>query len=85
VAATVISFLVLKSTYQISFPIKLFGKLFTAYLFVLLSFATVFFQDNIIRYIAGIVALLAATLFSFYKLNELMDLKAIILTKLKRQ
>jgi O-antigen/teichoic acid export membrane protein len=85
VAATVISFLVLKLTYQISFPIKLFGKLFAAYLFVLLSFATVFFQDIFIRYITGIVALLAATLFSLYKLNELMDIREIIRTKLKRQ
>ena len=83
--ATIISFIVLKRIYHIHFPAKLFGKIFVAYLLVLISFATVFFQDITTRYIAGIFVLLIATLFSLYKLNELMDIKAFIRSKLKRQ
>jgi len=83
--ATIISFLVLKWYYHLIFPVKLFGKLISAYLFVILAFATVFFQNPVNRYIAGAVVLLIATLFSFYKLNELMDIKAFIRSKLKRQ
>jgi O-antigen/teichoic acid export membrane protein len=83
--ATVITYIALKVIYQISFPVRLFGKITVAYLFVLLAFFTVFFQDIAIRYITGTAAVLAATLFSLYKLNELMDIKAIIRSKLKRQ
>jgi len=82
---TIIAFAVLSSIYRIQFPFRFFWKLFLAYLFVLLAFASVFFQDPVKRYAAGIFVLLIATAFSLYKLNELMDIKAFIRSKLKRR
>lgn len=83
--ATIITFVVLKRVYDIHFPFTFFGKLFITYLLILLSFATVFFQDPVKRYAVGAFVLLVATAFSLYKLNELMDIRAFIRSKLKRQ
>lgn len=82
---TIIAFVVLNRIYHIQFPARFFGRLFIAYLLVLLSFATVFFQDTVSRYGAGIAVLLVATGFSLYKLNELMDIRAFIRSRLKRK
>jgi O-antigen/teichoic acid export membrane protein len=82
---TIIAFVVLSRIYHIQFPARFFGRLFIAYLLVLLSFATVFFQDTVSRYGAGIAVLLVATGFSLYKLNELMDIRAFIRSRLKRK
>jgi O-antigen/teichoic acid export membrane protein len=82
---TIIAFVVVRSVYHIQFPARYFFNLFIAYLFLVLAFTTVFLQDTVYRYAAGIVVLLIATAFSLYKLNELMDIKAFIRSKLKRQ
>ena len=78
-----ISVLVLRWKYQITFPAKLFGRMILTYSMVVASFLTAFIGAVIYRYIAGILVLAVATLFSIWKLNQLMDLKSFIVNKIK--
>jgi O-antigen/teichoic acid export membrane protein len=83
VVAVMISVLVLRWKYQITFPAKLFGRMILTYSMVVASFLTAFIGAVIYRYIAGILVLAVATLFSIWKLNQLMDLKSFIVNKIK--
>ena len=78
------SFFLLRWKYTIIFPKILYQRLFLTFGLVLISFFTVFIPVAGYRYLAGIAVLIIATLFSLYKLNELMDIKSYILDKLKR-
>ena len=80
----IFSYLVLKRKYHFSFPNKFFGRLITTYLFVVISFLTVFIQITTYRYLAGSIILVLATIFSLSKLDELMDLRSYISGKLRR-
>jgi len=83
VVAVMISVLVLRWKYQITFPAKLFGRMILTYSMVVASFLTAFIAAVIYRYIAGFLVLAAATFFSIWKLNQLMDLKSFIVNKIK--
>jgi len=78
-----ISVFVLRWKYQITFPAKLFGRMILTYSMVVASFLTAFIAVVIYRYVAGFLVLSAATLFSVWKLNQLMDLKSFIVNKIK--
>jgi O-antigen/teichoic acid export membrane protein len=78
------SFFVLKWKYSFGFPHKFYVKLFITLSFILVSFLTVFILGTLYRYIAGSIVLVLATWFSIVKLNELMDLRSYILSKLRR-
>jgi O-antigen/teichoic acid export membrane protein len=79
-----ISYLVLKRKYDFRFPIKFYFGFLITYGFVVVSFLTVFIPSNIYRYSASIVVLMLATLFSLFRLNELMDLKSFLFGRLGR-
>ena len=74
----ILSYSVLKWKYDFSFPGKFYGKFFIAYGFVIVTFLTIFIPDTLYKYLAGILVLLGATVFSFLRLNELMDLKSLL-------
>ena len=73
----ILTYSVLKWKYNFSFPNKFYGKLFITYGFVVATFLTIFVPDTFYRYLAGILVLLGATLFSLLRLNELMDLRSL--------
>lgn len=79
-----ISYIVLKWKYNFGFPNEFYSRLFITYGFIVLSFLTVFISGITYRYIAGIIVLLIAALYSIHKLNQLMDLRSYILPKLKK-
>lgn len=83
VIAILISFFILKWKYQITFPPLLYARMIFTYSFVLVAFATSFIETELYRYIAGSVVLALATVYSVYKLNQFMDLKSIIVNKIK--
>jgi O-antigen/teichoic acid export membrane protein len=80
----IVSYSVLKWKYRFSFPNKFYVRLLITYGFIIVSFLTVFIPGTVYRYIAGIIVLGLATLFSLLKLNELMDLRSYISSKLKK-
>jgi O-antigen/teichoic acid export membrane protein len=80
----IFSYLVLRWKYAFDFPDKFLKKFSILYGFVLLTFLTVFIQDIVIRFIAGILILIPAVFYSFHKLDELMDIKSFITAKIKR-
>jgi O-antigen/teichoic acid export membrane protein len=80
----IFSYSVLKWKYDFTFPKKFYGNLFVTYGFVAFSFLTVFIPGNAYRYLAAIVVLVMATLFSLFKLNELMDLRSYFSNKFRR-
>ena len=81
--AVMISVLVLRWKYQITFPARLFGRMILTYSMVVGSFLTAFIGDVVYRYVAGFLVMAVATLFSIWKLNQLMDLKSFILNKIR--
>ncbi len=83
--AILIQFFVLKWKYQISFPAHLYIRMIFTYSFVIMAFATSFLETPLYRYLAGGLVLALATLYSVYKLNQLMDLKSFIREKIKRR
>jgi O-antigen/teichoic acid export membrane protein len=78
------SFFFLKWKYRIAFPKKLYERLLLTYGLIVLSFCTIFISGSFYRYSAGLIVLIFATIFSIYKLNELMDLKSYVLSKIRR-
>jgi len=85
IIAILISFYVLKRRYQISFPANLYVKMIFTYCFVILAFLTSFIDDSLHRYLVGAVILVLATIYSVYKLNQLMDLKSFIEDKIQNK
>jgi len=80
----ILAYSVLRWKYSFSFPRKFYGKLIIAYGFVVATFLTIFIPDTLYKYIAGILVLMGASVFSLLRLNELMDLKALIRGFIKR-
>lgn len=78
-----VSFYILKKKYHIVFPLKQYATMIFTYAFVVLAFVTSFMEVPLYRYIAGFVVLALATVYSVYKLNQLMDLKSFILSKIR--
>jgi PST family polysaccharide transporter len=76
---------VLNRKYDFWFPRSFVIRVLMSYGIVVVSFSTVFISDMIYRYIAGIVVLGIAAFFSYKKLNEEIDFKSFILSKLKRK
>jgi hypothetical protein len=80
----VFSYLVLKSKYHLDFPKSFYRILIITYIFVVVSFLTVFIPGSTYRYLAGVIVFVMATIFSFQKLNNLMDLRSYISGKFNR-
>lgn len=78
------SYFILKWKYNFGFPDKFYLRLFTTYSFVAISFSTIYITDPVYRYLCGFFIFILAALFSWTKLNELMDLKSYIISKIKR-
>ena len=74
----------LNRKYNFSFPKVLYTRFFVTYSFIIVSFLTIFISNIIFRFLVGSIILVFTTMFSFVKLNELMDLKTFIASKLKR-
>jgi O-antigen/teichoic acid export membrane protein len=82
--AMAFTYLILKWKYNFGFPKRFYERLFLTYGFVVLSFLTVFIPVTAYRYIAGFIVLTMAIFFSFFKLNELIDLRSFISGRLRR-
>jgi O-antigen/teichoic acid export membrane protein len=82
--SSVVSYFVLRRKYNFSFPSRFYKRAMITYGFVVVSFLSVFIPSLTYRYLVVIIVLLLATLFSLIKLNELMDLRSYIYSKLKR-
>ncbi|SMO49964.1 Membrane protein involved in the export of O-antigen and teichoic acid [Saccharicrinis carchari] len=80
----VLSYAVLNKKYQFRLSKKFYGRFLITYSIVVLSFITVFIPDEIVRYGAGTGVLIIAIVYSYYKLNELMDIKQLVLDKLNK-
>jgi len=80
-----VSYYILRVKYQISFPLKQYARMIFTYSFVVLSFITSFMETELYRYIAGFAILALATVYSVYKLNQLMDLRSYIMEKIRRK
>ena len=74
----VFSYIVLRRKYCFGLPKEFLWKFIITYLFVILSFLTVFIHASAWRYTLGILVLAVASLYSVFQMNELMDLKSII-------
>jgi O-antigen/teichoic acid export membrane protein len=77
-------YFILKWKYQFSFQGIFYKRLIVTYTLILFSFLTVFISVNSYRYVAGGIIILIASLFSLFKLNQLMDLKSYILNRLRK-
>jgi O-antigen/teichoic acid export membrane protein len=78
------SYFILKWKYHFDFP-KEFLKIFLiTYIFIIVSFLTVFIPGTIYRYLSGIIILTLITMFSLFKLNDLMDIRSYISSRFKR-
>ncbi len=84
IAGMTMSYLVLRRKYSFDLPGEFYIKLLLTYSLVMISFLTVFLQGPLIRYIAGISVLVYSVIYSFMKMNEMMDIKSIILEKFKK-
>lgn len=82
---TILSYAVLHRKYSFRFPMKFYGGLVINLGLVVFSFTTVFIQNLTYRYVAGILVLISAAVFSLIRLNELMDLRAYIKNRFKRR
>lgn len=78
------SYFVLKWKHHFSLPKKFLERFLITYLFVVVTFLTLFISNSFVRYFSGISVLIFATLFSLFKLNELMDLRSYISSRIKR-
>lgn len=81
----ILSYIILNLKYNFSFPSKFMKGLIVTYIFILSAFATSLITSVLYRYLAGIIVLIFATIFSFARLNDLMDLRSYILEKINKQ
>lgn len=79
-----LAFNVLRWKYKFGFPMKFYRIFFITYLLIVLSFLTVFIPDTAYKYLAGILVFVLAATYSLIKLNDLMDLRSYITSKLRR-
>lgn len=80
-----LSYTVLNKKYQFRFSNKFYGRFLITYALVVLSFITVFIPNTIMSVIAGIVVFIITVIYSYRKMNELMDIKQMIISKLKKK
>jgi O-antigen/teichoic acid export membrane protein len=79
---SLVSYMVLRKRYDFSFPVSFFRLLLISYIFALSSFLTVFIGNDIIKYLSGALIFILASIFTLKKLNDFMDIKAIIKDRL---
>ncbi len=80
-----IAFIALWRKYSFGFPRTFFLRFLTTYSIVVVSFSTVFISNSIYRYGAGIFLFVLAASYSYVKLNQLMDIKQLVLNKIRRK
>ena len=80
----VLAYYVLNWKFRFNFPFKFYMRFLTTYIFIIFSFLTVFIPGTTYKYLAGILVFMMAAAYSLSKLNELMDLRSFIASKLKR-
>lgn len=78
------SYHVLKYKYEFKLPNRFLIQFFIQYSLILLTFSTVFLRNNLFRYAAGSLVFSLALVYSIRKLNDLLDLKSFIASKLKK-
>lgn len=83
-SGVIFSFFVLKHKYEFKFPQRFLPQFIIQYSFLLLTFATVFLKNDLFRYAAGASLFTIALLFSYKRLNELMDLKSFFAFRFKK-
>lgn len=83
IISMVFIYYVLKWKYHFNLPLNFFVRLLLTYGFVVASFLTVFLPGITYRYLTGIIILVLSVCFSFYRLNNLMDLKSFFLNRFK--
>ena len=79
-----IAYSVLRKKYQFRFQNGFTKKVIIAYLLVVFSFFTIFVPDLTYRYLTGGIVFIIATAYTYFKLNQLMDIKQFILSKIKK-
>lgn len=82
---SLLSYTVLSKKYQFRFSNKFYGRFLMTYSLVVLSFITVFIPNTIISIAAGIAVFMITIIYSYRKMNQLMDIKQLIISKLKRR
>ncbi|MGQ1785698.1 O-antigen translocase [Saccharicrinis sp. GN24d3] len=85
VLGVIIGYSVLQGRYQFSYPRKFYGRFLATNGLVFLSFISVFIPNITLKYLVGGCILAVTTLYSYYKLNELMDFKQLIISKISRK
>ncbi len=80
----VMSYVVLKRKYQFSFSRKFYTIFFITYGLVVASFLSIYIHDIIYKYILGVAIFALTAVYSLYKLNELMDIKQLVMDKLRK-
>ncbi len=80
----IFSFFVLKHRYEFRLPQRFLPQFIIQYCFLLLTFATVFLKNDVLRYAAGAFVFTLALVFSYRKLNELLDFKSFLASRLKK-
>ncbi len=80
----ILSYTVLRSKYKFSFSKKFYGRFAITYSLVIVSFITVFIPNETMKYAAGLSVLIVAVIYSYYKLNELMDIKQLVINKFNK-
>lgn len=82
--AIIISYFALRVNYDFHFSGKFYVIVLYTYGFVILAFLTMFIDSVFYRYAAGAFIFAMAALTSLYKLNELMDLRSLIINRFRR-
>jgi len=81
--AIIISYLVLRANYNFSFSGKFYLIFLLTYGFVVIAFFTVFIEGIFLKYAIGALIFVLASLTSLYKLNQLLDIKSLILGRIR--
>lgn len=72
------NYLILYHRYRFKLPESFLYLFILIYFFIATAFATSLISDNILRYLSGIIILIASSAFSLYQLNRVMDIKSIL-------
>jgi len=75
---------ILRRRYQFSLPNHFWRIFIIANLLILSAFGFSLVSDSLIRYLFGIIIVIASTAFSLYHLNKVMDLRSLITGILNR-
>lgn len=80
----IISFFVLKHRYEFRLPHRFLPQFFIQYGFLLLTFATCFFKNDVLRYTSGAFVFAIALALSYRRLNELLDFKSFFASRFEK-